>query len=57
MMQSFRELIEKMSLLSEETPDGAIVLKRDGKVKTYSKEEAVEVRNKWLMEDLGEETK
>lgn len=53
MMQSFRELIEKMSLVSEQTPDGAIVLTRNGEMKTYSKEEAVAVRNAWLMEDLG----
>lgn len=51
-MHSLRELIEKMSLATEENEDGAIVLKRDGELKAYSKEEAEVVRNKWLKEDL-----
>lgn len=51
-MKRLRNLLEQMSLLSEETPDGAIVLTRNGEAKTYSKEEAVMIRNQWLKEDL-----
>lgn len=52
-MRSLRELLEEMSLLSEEHPDRAITFSEDGELKTYSKEEAEAIRNKWLTENLG----
>ena len=51
-MRSLRELLEEMSLLSEEHPDRAIAFSKDGELKTYSKEEAEAIRNKWLTTDL-----
>ena len=51
-MRSLRELLEEMSLLSEEHPDRAITFSEDGALKTYSKEEAEAIRNKWLTTDL-----
>ena len=51
-MKRLRELLEEMSLVSKRTPEGAIVLTRDGEMKTYSKEEAAEIKDQWLKEDL-----
>lgn len=51
-MKRLRELLEEMSLLSEEHPDRAIAFSEDGELKTYSKEEAAAIKNKWLTEDL-----
>lgn len=53
-MKRLRDLLLEMSLLSDNTPDGAIVMERDGNLKTYSADEAASVRNNWLKEDLGE---
>ena len=51
-MKRLRELLEEMSLLSEEHPDRAITFSEDGELKTYSKEEAEAVKKNWLTTDL-----
>lgn len=50
-MKRLRELLEEMSLIAQKNPDRAIVLSRDGEMKTYSKEEAASVKDQWLKEE------
>lgn len=52
-MKSLRELLDEMALLSKENPDRAIAFTKDGALKTYSKEEAEDIKNNWLTENVG----